>query len=83
MAGIDLILTYYFAIAWYILNHGTFWEKYFTSLAAYLIGMHLTWMEQFWRGMLYWQFSLVSAMYDEPASMIILLPDMAKIIGVF
>ncbi len=79
MTGIDLLLSYYFAVAWYIFNHGSFWERYFTSLAAYLIGMHLTWIDQFWRGMLYWQFSLVSAMYDEPTTMIMLLPEVIRI----
>lgn len=79
--NIDLLLSYYITIAWYMFNYGTFWEKYFTSLAAYVIGIYLTYTNWFWRGMLYWQFALVSAMFDEPVVMLMLIPDIPQIIG--
>lgn len=79
---LDLFLIYYFLLSCLVMHTGTFWQKYTLALCAYVLGIYLAYLDQMWRSLVYWQYSLSSMMFDEWTIIVILVPDMLYILRI-
>lgn len=79
---LDLFLIYYFLLSCLVMHAGTFWQKYTLALCAYLVGIYLAYLDQIWRSLVYWQYSLSSMMFDEFVVVVMLIPDVLHILRI-
>lgn len=71
----EILLMYFFCLAYVIHNHGAFFLRYFLSIGAYLISIWLAYIGSIYRFLGYWNFALAAMIWDEPLTIILLVPD--------